>query len=400
MHNKNKLWIVAAVLVASVGVMGTVEAVDDEIVLTHDEWVEMAKQGFAIGYLVGYMEGTGAATCAFFSYADAYPHADVSDPVLMAHAIADAELESMSGINELRNENGWLQYLLPDPLPTNLSDCNSTILQDSVRRLHTDFSEHMPEFEFSRHMPELDNEEYGDLMAEAMRGYVVGGAVGFSMGVLTTTSAVIEDADTYPKDANVYDPTYTAVQVMMLGGTDYQSSLLNDLRNENDLIAYLVPDPLSDYACDYSALYECDFSDIEAISEWTGWVPDDGIDEPAIVFDLTLVKDSLWLGGGNAPSSGKMFRILAVKVENRGYDEFEFDPYDCFIVVDNVVFDHGHADSSLTKAGYTPPISSGTLLDGGKLEGYMYFEIPETLTKSFGFGCTIYGKKDYNLVIV
>lgn len=388
MHSKNKLWIVAAVLVTLLGVWGTVEAMDDEMVLTHDEWMEMAEQGYHIGCLVGYMEGTTAATCAFFSYADSYPHADVSDPVLMAHAIADAELESVSDVNELRNESGWVQYLLPNPLPTDLVDYNSTIIQDDVRRIYT---------EFSWYMPELDNEEYDDLMAEARRGYVVGEVVGFVTGVLATTSAVIEDADTY---VDLYDPAITAIRVEMLGGTDDQALLLNELRNESTLVAYLLPEPLSDDPWDYCARMECDFSDIEEISEWTGWVPDDGIDEPAIVFDVTLVRDSSWLGGGNAPSSGEMFRILKVKVENRGYDVFEFSPYNCFITVDNVRFSPGYADSSLSRAGYAPPISSGTLLDGGKLEGYMYFEIPYTSSTSFGIGCTIYGGKDYNLFMV
>lgn len=391
MHNKNKLWATIAIFVALSGAMGIVEAVDDAncvIAWTPDDVA--AKQGYRLGFLVGYMEGTTAGGCALATLANSYPHADVSDSVAMARAIVDAELESHPKFHERWSGSESIQRLFgPDPLPTDLSEYNFTETQEYVITVYS-----RPRSLLGMdywYMPNMTQMEYAE------SGYAVGKTAGFVMGVLAIMSAVIEDEDWY---ISIYDPVVTAVEVERLGGYGNQVSMLNELRSESEFVAYFIPEPLSDDPWDRCAGHDVYFSDIEAISEWTGWVPDDGIDEPAIVFDVTLVRDSSWLGGGNAPSSGEMFRILKVKVENRGYDEFEFNPYNCFITVDNVRFSPGYADSSLSRAGYAPPISSGTLLDGGKLEGYMYFEIPYTSSTSFGIGCTIYGGKDYNLFMV
>lgn len=79
--------------------------------------------------------------------------------------------------------------------------------------------------------------------------------------------------------------------------------------------------------------------------------------------------------GYATPSLGNSFYIYKIIVENKGYDEFPFDYTNFILEADRVEYTWSPLSVDLNSIGLKP-LESVTLLDGGKIWGYVGFEAP------------------------
>ncbi len=79
--------------------------------------------------------------------------------------------------------------------------------------------------------------------------------------------------------------------------------------------------------------------------------------------------------GYSVPPPEKAYLLIPVIVENHGYKEFSLDPYKFKVAIDKVKYGSAYLKYSIADAGLTP-LDKVTLQDGGKVFGYIGFEIP------------------------
>jgi Domain of unknown function (DUF4352) len=74
-------------------------------------------------------------------------------------------------------------------------------------------------------------------------------------------------------------------------------------------------------------------------------------------------------------SSGKTFLVIDMTLENHGYNSIDVNPNYFAVVIDKVAYPYDKATFSTES-----PLTSLSLLDGGKTSGYLVFQIPEDKT--------------------
>jgi len=84
---------------------------------------------------------------------------------------------------------------------------------------------------------------------------------------------------------------------------------------------------------------------------------------------------SNYVGEYAEASQGKTFLIINMKLENHGYQTFSVNPNYFAVVIDNVAYPYDSSTFS-TKS----PLTSATLLDGGKTAGYLVYQVPKGTT--------------------
>lgn len=103
--------------------------------------------------------------------------------------------------------------------------------------------------------------------------------------------------------------------------------------------------------------------------------------------------------GYSEATPGKTYLILPLQFENLGYDSLDYNPYYCKVTVDNVQYNNAFIGYSLAQIGYPSLDDVVTLKNGGKIKGYMGFEVPKgTSNYEFGFEPISFFK--YNIVYV
>ena len=83
--------------------------------------------------------------------------------------------------------------------------------------------------------------------------------------------------------------------------------------------------------------------------------------------------------GYSEPAPGKIYLLIPVTVENQGYEEFPLSPYQFKLTVDKVKYDSAALSYTMSQAGLVP-LESVELQDGGKISGYISFEVPASTT--------------------
>ena len=104
--------------------------------------------------------------------------------------------------------------------------------------------------------------------------------------------------------------------------------------------------------------------------------------------------------GYSEASAGKTYLVLPLQFENIGYESLDYNPWYCKVTVDNVQYNDAFIGYSLAQIGYPSLDDMVTLKDGGKIKGYMGFEVPKgTSTYEFVFEpLSFWG--GYNIVYV
>jgi hypothetical protein len=96
---------------------------------------------------------------------------------------------------------------------------------------------------------------------------------------------------------------------------------------------------------------------------------------------------------------GKSYLVLPVQFENIGYDSLEYNPFYCKVAIDNVQYNGALLGVYFEQEGYSSLDNVVTLKDGGKIKGYLEFEVPkETTNYDFVFEPISISK--YNIVYV
>jgi hypothetical protein len=103
--------------------------------------------------------------------------------------------------------------------------------------------------------------------------------------------------------------------------------------------------------------------------------------------------------GYSEAQPGNTYLVLPLQFENQGYDSLDYNPYYCKATVDNVQYYSAFIGYSLAQLGYPSLDNAVTLKDGGRIKGYLGFEVPRgTTTYDFVFEpVSIWG---YNIVYV
>jgi len=81
---------------------------------------------------------------------------------------------------------------------------------------------------------------------------------------------------------------------------------------------------------------------------------------------------SNYVGEYATPSQGKTFLVINMTLKNHGYQSFSVNPNYFAVVIDNVAYPYDSSTFS-TKS----PLTSATLLDGGKTAGYLVYQVPK-----------------------
>lgn len=97
-----------------------------------------------------------------------------------------------------------------------------------------------------------------------------------------------------------------------------------------------------------------------------------------------------YIGEYSEPDAGKVFLLIKMSIENHGYNSFAVNPNYFGVIIDKVAYPYDKATYS-TKS----PITSLTLLDGGRTDGYLVFQIPSDKS-SYTLGYV--GPGDYNII--
>jgi hypothetical protein len=96
---------------------------------------------------------------------------------------------------------------------------------------------------------------------------------------------------------------------------------------------------------------------------------------------------------------GKTYLILPLQFENNGYDSVDYNPWYCKVTVGGVQYNDAFIGYSLAQAGYPSLDDMVTLKDGGKIAGYMGFEVPDG-TSDYEFSFEPISIIPYNIVYV
>jgi len=87
---------------------------------------------------------------------------------------------------------------------------------------------------------------------------------------------------------------------------------------------------------------------------------------------------------------GKTFLVIDLTIENHRYETLDINPNYFGVVIDKVVYPYDKATFSTES-----PLTSSTLLDGGKTSGYLVFQIPEGNTQ---YTLIYAGPKEANVI--
>jgi hypothetical protein len=96
---------------------------------------------------------------------------------------------------------------------------------------------------------------------------------------------------------------------------------------------------------------------------------------------------------------GKNYLVLPIQFENQGYDSLEYNPFYCKVTVDNVQYNEALLGVYFEQAGYPSLDNVVTLKDGGKIKGYLEFEVPKGTT-NYEFVFEPISILKYNIVYV
>ena len=96
---------------------------------------------------------------------------------------------------------------------------------------------------------------------------------------------------------------------------------------------------------------------------------------------------------------GNTYLVLPLQFENQGYDSLDYNPYYCKVTVDNVQYNDAFIGYSLAQIGYPSLDNMVTLKDGGKIKGYIGFEVPKG-TSNYEFVFEPISLFGYNIVYV
>lgn len=96
---------------------------------------------------------------------------------------------------------------------------------------------------------------------------------------------------------------------------------------------------------------------------------------------------------------GNTYLVLPLQFENQGYDSLDYNPYYCKVTVDNVQYNDAFIGYSLAQLGYPSLDNMVTLKDGGKIKGYIGFEVPKG-TSNYEFVFEPISLFEYNIVYV
>lgn len=111
-----------------------------------------------------------------------------------------------------------------------------------------------------------------------------------------------------------------------------------------------------------------------------------------------ILMDSV---GYSEAQPGNTYLVLPLQFENQGYDSLDYNPYYCKVTVDNVQYNDAFIGYSLAQIGYHSLDDVVTLKDGGKIKGYMGFEVPKgTNAYEFVFEPISISPWGYNIVYV
>jgi hypothetical protein len=89
--------------------------------------------------------------------------------------------------------------------------------------------------------------------------------------------------------------------------------------------------------------------------------------------------------GYSEAQPGKTYLVLPLQLENQGYDSIDYNPWYCKLAIDNVQYNDAFIGYSLAGMGYPSLDDMVTLKDGGKIKGYMGFEVPKAGTYNYQF---------------
>jgi hypothetical protein len=101
-------------------------------------------------------------------------------------------------------------------------------------------------------------------------------------------------------------------------------------------------------------------------------------------------KLSNYVGEYAEAAQGMSFLIINMTIENHGYTGFSVNPNYFAVIIDKVAYPYDKATFSTKN-----PLSTPTLLDGGKIGGYLVFQIPKGKTQ-YLFRYT--GSGDYRVI--
>jgi len=97
-----------------------------------------------------------------------------------------------------------------------------------------------------------------------------------------------------------------------------------------------------------------------------------------------------YIGDYTKSASGKTFLVIEMTLENHGYKTFSINPNYFAVVIDSVAYPYDSA-TFLTPS----PLTSVSLLDGGKASGYLVFQIPQDKTE---YSLVYVGQGDYEFI--
>lgn len=97
-----------------------------------------------------------------------------------------------------------------------------------------------------------------------------------------------------------------------------------------------------------------------------------------------------YIGEYSEADAGKTFLLINMTIENHGYKTFNINPNYFGVAINKVAYPYDKATYS-TKS----PLTSLTLLDGGKTTGHLVFQIPEDETR---YVLGYIGPGDYNFI--
>jgi hypothetical protein len=151
---------------------------------------------------------------------------------------------------------------------------------------------------------------------------------------------------------------------------------------------------------DFGNIISTDSLDAGQIKEKTAAGIAKGVNEKQIL--VTVGKgffiDNLEAQYLEAPP-GKSYLVLPIQFENRGYDSLEYNPFYCKVTVDNVQYNEALLGVYFEQEGYSSLNNVVTLKDGGKIKGYLEFEVPKATT-NYEFVFEPISISKYNIVYV
>jgi hypothetical protein len=110
-----------------------------------------------------------------------------------------------------------------------------------------------------------------------------------------------------------------------------------------------------------------------------------------ITYSATTLTE---IGSGflsSTPTAENVYLVLDMTVENQGYNTFSTNPFYFSVIIDNVKY-----KSSFLSYDLDNELKAVDVLDGGKVEGALAFEVPTTVTLS-GFQAVYQAFSNFNV---